>query len=163
MIRYTQRQRGVGSRSWSVGFISAALLAASTQLSAQEEGGVVLGAQDVAGIEMPGRCMAWQAGRTQESSGTGPAREVVVAVSDVSNLESKGFFAIDCPERFRHPMGLSRWRNRICHMASKPDEAAQRRFEEKWGERAALLCGSVQRVAGQWRGAPGGVDLENEE
>lgn len=89
--------------------------------------------------------------------------DVVVLVTDAANLERKGFQATECPARFKDPEGLARWRDQICSVASREDEALQDRFEQSWGERAAVLCGSVQQVIGDWDGVMDGTDWGIEE
>lgn len=128
-------------------------LCSTMPLSAQDGGSAELDAQHVPGRTLPGLCMAWQAGRSAGQAGIGPMREVVVLVTEAANLEQKGYEAIDCPAKFVDSKGVAQWRDQVCAAASRDNEALQDRFERNWGERAALLCGSVQQVIGEWDGS----------
>ncbi|MCP5384193.1 MAG: hypothetical protein H6919_03285 [Sphingomonadaceae bacterium] len=68
-----------------------------------------------------------------------------------SGLEAKGFTRVDCTVADLVLAGKrAGWRDEICELASKGNEAVQNQLERAYGERPAVLCAMAEAVAGQW-------------
>lgn len=151
--------RKVRLPNWILTAIAGSVLA-WPPIAAQDVG--IDGDAYVAGQTMPGVCMVRMPSTADSATAAGPTHEIVAAVSDVESLQSKGYAIAPCPDTLDSHALVQQWRDRVCEVASIVDEHRQQQFETEWGERAALLCGSVERVVGSWAGPAdfSGVELE---
>jgi len=75
---------------------------------------------------------------------------IVVPASNAKAMEAKGFQIMRCKGRSEFRRKRVAGRNSVCSIAAIPDEEVQKRFEEKYGERPAVLCGMAELVTGRW-------------
>lgn len=75
---------------------------------------------------------------------------VIVPQAQSLGLIKKGFVAAACETAFATARSAEDWRNRICSMASNPNEAVQNQLEAQLGERPNVLCGMAEQVVGMW-------------
>jgi hypothetical protein len=76
---------------------------------------------------------------------------VVAPKSNAPALELKGFTHVQCGDAFRSRREALRFRDRVCEIASIPNDRLQDNFERRLGERPAVLCGMAELVVGQWQ------------
>ncbi len=128
--------------------VSAAL--APLSLGAQEIGGGALTVEQRAPV-----CLAsvWRDVPQVAETKRGQALQVVVAEADAPALEKRGFVRTECATAdLATTDRRGEWRDQVCEMAAYGNEAVQNQFERALGARPAVLCGSAELVAGQWRG-----------
>ena len=76
---------------------------------------------------------------------------IVASAEDVDALEAKGFDVESCDRAFEDLQKVERWRDYVCQIASVPNEKVQLKFEEKWGERPAVLCAMAELASSPWK------------
>lgn len=76
---------------------------------------------------------------------------VVLPAGDQQAMKIKGFQVQPCAVAFGSRFKIEEWRNFICQIASDVSEARQTNFEQKWGERPAVLCGMAELTSSQWQ------------
>ena len=76
---------------------------------------------------------------------------IVASAEDVDALEAKGFDVESCDRAFEDLQNVERWRDYVCQIASVPNEKVQLKFEEKWGERPAVLCAMAELFSSPWK------------
>ncbi|MFL0357590.1 hypothetical protein ACI5KX_14085 [Erythrobacter sp. GH1-10] len=77
---------------------------------------------------------------------------ILAVQGSVAGLEAKGFSIVDCAKAKLGQQGqVKRYRDTICELASKGNEAVQNQLERALGERPATLCANAQVIAGRWQ------------
>lgn len=75
---------------------------------------------------------------------------IVLPASNVDAMEAKGFEVAPCGKSFRGRPSIENWRDEICRIASLQSEGMQDQYEEKWGERPAVLCAMAELTSSRW-------------
>ncbi|MEO1920821.1 MAG: hypothetical protein ABGW84_02920 [Sphingomonadaceae bacterium] len=129
-----------------------ALAASISPASAQEATAPVPG-------EATPACMTGKLGDVPQVRANlrGRSYPIVVAKQDVPFLQSHGFELTDCgalnPGRLRQ---FLKYRDEICLIADTGNEAVQGQYQRILGVRPAVLCSSMELVAGRWQRPPKG-------
>ena len=86
--------------------------------------------------------------KTMENGGVFP---IVLPKTDEAAMVAKGFVKEPCRKAFGTRRKVAEWRDFICRIASNGSEERQEQFEQRWGERPAVLCGMAELTSSQWQ------------
>ncbi len=138
-----------GMAGLAIGLVLQGIVATSPAY-AQDTGDVTLTTEQKAPVCLTG---AWRDVPQVERSQRGQPLQVVVAETDAPGLEKRGFVRTECASvDLAASDKRGAWRDQVCEMAAFGNEAVQNQFEKALSARPAVLCGSAELVAGQWRG-----------
>lgn len=140
------------------GLVAALLLQSlvATQSAFAQDTSSALTTEQLAPVCLTG---AWRDVPQVSEAQRGQAFRIVVAAIDAEALVAKGFAVTDCTlADLATAEKKQGWRDRVCEMAAFGNEAVQNQFERALGARPAVLCGSAELVAGQWRGRGAGKE-----
>ncbi len=87
-----------------------------------------------------------------EGKKTGMA--IIVPAAQATAMLKRGFAPVPCQSAFAAPKAATDWRDKVCNMASNPNEKVQDQLEKFLGERPNVLCGMAEQVVGQWQVSP---------
>lgn len=85
-------------------------------------------------------------------SKTGNESAIIVPAKSAAGLEAKGFEREPCNTKFSSQAARAAYRDKVCALASDPDEYFQTQAQDALGERAAVLCAMAEIVVGPWSG-----------
>lgn len=75
----------------------------------------------------------------------------IVVTRSVPRMKTRGFEVTDCAAvRLEQVSDIQVYRDRVCTLASKGNEAVQNQFEKALGERPSVLCANAELIAGRW-------------
>jgi len=66
-------------------------------------------------------------------------------------MEAEGFERLLCSDAFTARSRVLSYRDTVCDLASIQSESVQESYEEKLGERPAVLCALAQASVGEWQ------------
>lgn len=79
---------------------------------------------------------------------------IIVPAAQATAMLKRGFAPVPCQSAFAAPKAATDWRDKVCNMASNPNEKVQDQLEKFLGERPNVLCGMAEQVVGQWQVSP---------